>query len=85
MLERKKGKMELVQSSLIWQKLEWNYLHSVTWALGFSDTWINLIMKCVLSVSFSVRVNGVFSDTRGIRQGNPMWPYLLYFSYVQKV
>jgi hypothetical protein len=39
--------------------------------LGFSDAWVNRIMKCVESVRFSVRVNGqcsdLFTPSRGIR------------------
>jgi hypothetical protein len=40
-----------------------------------SENWVKLVMKYVPSVSFSVRVNGVFPElftpTRGILQGDP--------------
>jgi hypothetical protein len=48
--------------------------------LGFAANWIKLIMNCVQTVTLSVRVNGHFSEyfkpTRGIRQGDPISPYL---------
>lgn len=47
---------------------------------GFAVTWVNLIMRCVTSVSYSFRLNkSVFvtcKPTRGLRQGDPLSSYL---------
>lgn len=63
-----------------YDRVEWRHLEAIMHKMGFPDNWCSLVMKCVTTVSFSVRVNGVFSDvfkpSRGIRQGDPISPYL---------
>ena len=84
MLKRMKGGTGFLAAKLDMSKaydhIEWSYLEKVMDSIGFSSRWIQLVMECVRSVSYSIVVNGNSCDniipSRGLSQGDPLSPFL---------
>ncbi|KAL0402155.1 UNVERIFIED_CONTAM: LINE-1 retrotransposable element O protein [Sesamum latifolium] len=60
--------------------VEWDFLRAVLTLFRFPEQFILWIVECVTMPSFSVCLNGAphgfFKGERGLRQGDPMSPYL---------
>ena len=78
---KKVGFMTLkLDMSKAYDRVEWRFLVEIMRKVGFCDSWLNLIHECISTVSYSILVNGepkgeIF-PSRGIRQGDPLSPYL---------
>ena len=81
MVRRKeKGTLCKLDVEKAYDKLDWKSLPMVRREMGFGNKWIGWIHWCISTTSFSLIINGsptgFFKSSRGLRQGDPLSPYL---------
>ena len=66
--------------SKAYDKVSWDFIEDILTAFGFDQCWIQWILSLVRTPSYSILFNGApsfpFTPSRGIRQGDPISPFI---------
>ncbi|RVW44757.1 hypothetical protein CK203_081811 [Vitis vinifera] len=78
--EGKKGLICKLDIEKAYDSVNWQFLMKVMEKMGFGTKWREWIWSCISTARFSVLVNGepagFFPSSKGLRQGDPLSPYL---------
>jgi len=59
-----------------YDRVEWEYFKAIMMRLGFHRIWVEMVIRLVTTVSFSILFNNErlekFNPSRGIHQGDPI-------------